>query len=699
MRSVLYEAFKAGPRGAEADRAFGMTGVYGERYEPESRLELVDAYFNRVWVHRCVDLISSSATQVPMQVKVRGEWVEEHPLLDLLRRPSPRDPALMFFEWSIKWAEVIGEWYWEIVPSRGGDIAQLFPLRGQHMRIVPGDDGGIAGYSYDPNVNGVDVVEFDALDPYKPRVKGAGEKTIVVAGRYANPKDDLYGMSPLRAAKDDIISEYYGVRYDHRFFRNSARPDLVIGFKGKLDAEERRLNKEEWQEFKGMDNAHRAAVMSGDPDITLLTQNSKDVEYLDGRRLAREGQCAAFGVPPVLVGDMTRATYSNFENAEPIFWKITMLPKLSFFATWTNFTLVPFYPEVEEFRFDTTRVPALARAEGWRSERARAEVAGGVKTPNEAREELGEEPVDDEEGADVLWLPTKVRPISDLEEAAPEPQLNPMPADVPPGAEKGVRPGHRLESWALRAEKGTVANWLRQGLEAKARFAERGNNEIVAHFAEQRDRVLAIVEGQEKSAELERLLREYGWADDAANFHQIVEAMQAGLALASFKITAGAVDQEASESLISRMLSSLANRPEGIQSVSGRVKEEVLEEVREGIAHGLTYRQIAEGGTFTSATAGAEDVTIKGIQGVYDEYTGWQATRIARTEAAVTFNLSSAGLMREAGVGYVDISDGDQDEDCALANGSRWSLEEYEANPISHPNCTRIGLPVIEVPT
>jgi HK97 family phage portal protein len=690
MRSVVLDRLlgKAGAQAGEAERGWGMLGAFGERYEPESRTELVDAYFDRVWVHRCVDLISSSATQVPMRVRQGEDWTDEHALIDLLRRPSRRDPALMFFEWTIRWAEVIGEWYWEIVPSIGGGIAELFPLRGQFVRIKPGEGGRIDGYTYDPFANGLQVIEYDAVDPNRPSVRGEGDRAMVVAGRYANPKDDFYGMSPLRAAKDDIISEYYGVRYDHRFFRNSARPDLVLGFKGKLDPQQRKENREEWQDFKGVDNAHRAAVLDGDPDITLLTQGQKDVEYLDGRRLSREGQCAAFGVPPVLVGDLTRATYSNYKTSELVFWKATMLPKLEFFATWANFVLLPFFPDVDEFAFDVTEIAALQEAEGWRSERIRAEVAGGQITPNEARERQELEPLE-EAGADELWMPTKTRPIADLAEAKPEPQLQPEP---PPAK------GHRLESWALSAEKTTVATWLRNALQAKARFAERGKNEIVTHFAEQRDRILAVVEGQEKAAELERLLREYGWSKDAADFHAIVEAMQAGLALASFKVTAAAVEQAAGDGLLERVLKQLANRPDGIQSVSGRVKNEVLEEVRQGIAHGLTYRQIAEGGTFLSATAGEGDVTIKGIRGVYDEYTTWQAERIARTEAAVTFNFSSAGLMREAGVKYVDIADGDEDEDCALANGSRWTLEEYEANPISHPNCTRIGLPVIEVP-
>jgi HK97 family phage portal protein len=686
MRSVVLDRLlgKAGARAADAERGWGMVGAYGERYEPESRQELVDAYFDRVWVHRCVDLIATSATQVPMRVRQGEEWTDEHDLIDLLRRPSPRDPALMFFEWSIRWAEVIGEWFWEIVPSIGGGIAELFPLRGQFVRIKPGEGGRIAGYSYDPYANGLNVIEYDAVDPDAPRVRGEADRSVVVAGRYANPKDDFYGMSPLRAAKDDIVSEYYGVRYDHRFFRNSARPDVVLGFKGKLDPTQRKENREEWQDFKGVDQAHRAAVLDGDPSVNLLTQSQKDVEYLDGRRLAREGQCAAFGVPPVLVGDLTRATYSNYKTSELVFWKATMLPKLEFFATWANFVLRPFFPDVDEFAFDTSQIAALQEAEGWKTDRVLAKVHGGLATPDEGRAELGMEETG-EEAAQQFYLPTKVRPIT--VGAGGEGEPTPPPA-----------PKMRRVSWVLHAEKATVATWLRNALQAKARFAERGKNEIVTHFAGQRDRILALVEGQEKAAELERLLREYGWSSDAADFHAIVEAMQAGLADVSFKVTAGAVDQEASEGLLPRILSQLANRPDGIQSVSGRVKDEVLEEVRKGIGHGLTYRQIAEGGTFLSATAGEGDVTIKGIKGVYDEYTTWQAERIARTEAAVTFNRASAGLMGEAGVTHVDIADGDDDEPCGLANGSRWTLAHYEANPISHPNCTRIGLPVIEVP-
>jgi phage portal protein BeeE len=715
MKSLIAQRIKASAAGA-AEHGYGMTGAYGERYEPESRQEFVDASIDRVWTARCISLISKSMTQVDMQVKTGStdaDWQDEHPLIDLLRRPHSADPALMFFEWSVRWAETIGEWYWEVVPSRRGAIAELFPLQGHKVRIEPDEDTGeTRGFIYDPNMNGIDVVKYSAPVAGVAATDGPEGRPIAVAGRYANPKDDFYGLAPLRSAKDPIISEYYGVRYDHRFFRNSARPDVVIGFKGKRDKEQKLADKKNWNEFKGVDNSHRAMVLDNDPSVHLLSQNPKDVEYLEGRYLSREEQCAAFGVPPVLVGDLRRATYSNYEVAEYIFWKDTMLEKLEFFATWANFVLLPYFPDVRELGFDVSEITALQKAEGWRSERVQGEVAGGLLTPNEGRERFDREPMD-EAGADDLWMPTKSRPISiankppDPAPGAPTPPSPPGPGETPaaegdpdPVAAAAKAAGLSVKEAFRVLEKTTVTTWIRNASEAKARFSERAKEEIAKLFTEQAKAIRAILDPDAKAGpsvgEIERLLSEYDWGEDAVKLHSVVDAMRAGLAAASFKLTERATETEAGYGLTERVLKALANRPDGIQSVAGRVKAEVLDQVRKGIEHGLTFRQIAEGGKFKSATEAAEEVEIKGVQGVYDEYTTWQAERIARSEAGVTFNRSSAALMTEAGLSEVDIIDGEDDEPCKAWNGSRKSLAEYEANPLAHPNCTRIGLPVIE---
>lgn len=727
MRSSLLERLAMRVLGTEPQgRArFGASGI-GEYYAPETREDFVKAYVNRVWVQRSVNYIANSVDKVPIECKVGGEWYSAEQaqddlrpisdgrrLLELLDRPTSRDPATTFFSWSTKWGQIVGDWIWEIVPAVDGGIAELYPLFPHQMRRREG------GYRYWPEGAGdwVDYDEIEYAPGQKPPVIGANGDALAIFGRYPSPVDEFYGMPPLRGAKDDIISEYYAVRYDHRFFRNSARPDIVIGFKSKLDREQRRENKEAWDDFKGVESSHRAAVMDGDPSVTLLSQNPRDVEYQEGRKLAREGECGAFGVPPVLVGILDRATYSNYSEAKVIFWGITMVPLMDFNVSWAKWTLLPFFPDVEDIRHRCDQIPEVQEAEEWKHERARQDVAGGLITNDEGREEIGKDKLERPGETDVLRMPLSLVGVTSSDDA-PEPEP-PPPGESTNGNGNGavsdeeaaqivadaVNKGIKASSWRSTSEG--VTAWLHQRGLLLERFSARAQTELSSHFRQVRDDVLGIVNSLEKAAtDLEAALRAYDWDTNEKTLSQIVDALVTALAdqaldLTQVLISTEKLDPVLKDTLITRTLTKLQARPDGIQQVSKRVKAEIIDQVRLGIEHGLTYRDIAKGGVFDVGPAGdreAEQLAIKGIQGVFDEYTTWQAQRIARTESAVTFNHAGAHLMREAGIKEVDIIDGEKDEACAAANGQRWTLEEYESEPIGHPNCTRVGLPVVEVP-
>jgi hypothetical protein len=89
------------------------------------------------------------------------------------------------------------------------------------------------------------------------------------------------------------------------------------------------------------------------------------------------------------------------------------------------------------------------------------------------------------------------------------------------------------------------------------------------------------------------------------------------------------------------------------------------------------------------------DEVLDAVRERFDGYEEWRATRIARTETGITFNHGTGLLAKQNGVD-VDVVDGDEDEGCAAANGALWTAEEFLANPLEHPNCTRDGAPHIE---
>lgn len=77
------------------------------------------------------------------------------------------------------------------------------------------------------------------------------------------------------------------------------------------------------------------------------------------------------------------------------------------------------------------------------------------------------------------------------------------------------------------------------------------------------------------------------------------------------------------------------------------------------------------------------------------DYEGWRADRIARSESAIADNTGAALSYAQNGIEEVDVEDGTEDDICDEANGETWSVEEALNDPIGHPNCTRGFSPVL----
>lgn len=73
-----------------------------------------------------------------------------------------------------------------------------------------------------------------------------------------------------------------------------------------------------------------------------------------------------------------------------------------------------------------------------------------------------------------------------------------------------------------------------------------------------------------------------------------------------------------------------------------------------------------------------------------------RAAMIARTETAIAYNRGKTATYRTVQIQYVYVYDGDGDDECIAANGSIWTVDEADANPIEHPNCKRTFRPATE---
>jgi SPP1 gp7 family putative phage head morphogenesis protein len=104
-------------------------------------------------------------------------------------------------------------------------------------------------------------------------------------------------------------------------------------------------------------------------------------------------------------------------------------------------------------------------------------------------------------------------------------------------------------------------------------------------------------------------------------------------------------------------------------------------------ANAMLSEALSEGWSYQSFSSRLED------SGLFD---GARADLVARNEIALAMAGGKAASFHEAGVEYVYIYDGDFDEECAARDGTIVSLDEWEAQPYMHPNCTADARPATQ---
>ncbi len=139
-----------------------------------------------------------------------------------------------------------------------------------------------------------------------------------------------------------------------------------------------------------------------------------------------------------------------------------------------------------------------------------------------------------------------------------------------------------------------------------------------------------------------------------------------------------------------RLLRLLARSGTRIRGVNDVTRVAVRRVLVVGNERGYSTYQIARGV--------ARD-QFRGIDAVVRETYRNRAETIARTEVATASQQAAHDRYKEAGVTHVDIDDGPgcgwtSHNDPDIADGSRRTLQEVEAYPLSHPNCVRVSLPV-----
>jgi HK97 family phage portal protein len=342
-----------------------------------------EGFAKNVIVYRSVNLIAQGAASVPWRLYKGDEQIYEHPVLDLLRHPSPTQGGAAFIEAVLAFKLLAGNSYVEAVRGAQGVPVELYPLRPDRVKIIPGSAGVPRAYEYSVNsrsrvipVNGV-----------------SGEADILHLKSF-HPLNDWYGMSPVETAAGAIDQHNAVSSHNLALLQNGGRPSgaLKISSDMNLSEDQRRSLRDDVRSvYEGALNAGRLMVLEGDFEWQEMGLSPKDLDFIAGKNLSAREIAQAYGVPPMLVGVPGDATFANYREARYHLWEDTIIPLLDHMCDEFNHWLLPKFDEDDLYLdFDIESIPALAprREKTWKQI---SEVS--FLTVNEKRRALGYEPI------------------------------------------------------------------------------------------------------------------------------------------------------------------------------------------------------------------------------------------------------------------------------------------------------------------
>jgi HK97 family phage portal protein len=353
--------------------------------------------------YRCVRLVAEAAAQMPFLVREGGKEMETHPFLDLIKRPNPFESRQELLVRLYSFLMLAGNAYLEpnILDQK---VRELFVLRPDRMKVVPGPKGYPVKYIYQV---GQKSVEFQV--PSK-----TGDQLPILHIKEFHPTDDHYGMSPVEAAAYSIDVHNQSNVFSKALLDNMARPSGALVYSGGesgtealSDEQFTRLKKELEERYQGAKNAGRPLLLDGGLDWKEMSLAPKDMEYSEAKQQSARDIALSFGVPPQLLGIPGDNTYTNYSQAVRALYRQTVIPLVTHVCgDLTNF-FMPTYGEDFEVITDLDSLEALAdeRKELW----DRVEKST-VITLDEKREALGYDKAKDRKVGQAIWAPMNEMP-------------------------------------------------------------------------------------------------------------------------------------------------------------------------------------------------------------------------------------------------------------------------------------------------
>ena len=267
-------------------------------------------------VYACVKVISETIASLPLNLLKEltngdSEKAKQHPLYTILKDvPNSEMSSFTFREMLMTNLLLWGNAYALIKRNKNGEITELYPLKSKNMVVERDAITNAIKYTYTNN-RGI-------TKTYNP-------KQIFHIPAFSF--DGIIGVSPITYAREAMGLALATEEFGARFFGNGARPGGVLEHPGVLKDPDKL--RDSWNKvYQGTANSHKVAVLEEGMKYHEIGMSPEDSQFLQTRSFQISEICRIFRVPPHMVGDLSRSTFSNIEHQSIDFVVHTIRPWL-----------------------------------------------------------------------------------------------------------------------------------------------------------------------------------------------------------------------------------------------------------------------------------------------------------------------------------------------------------------------------------
>lgn len=272
-------------------------------------------------VYSCVRILSETLAGLPLHVYRNNdsggkEKSLKHPLYKLLHdEPNPEMTSFAFRETLMSHLLLWGNAYAQIIRNARGEIIALYPLMPNKM-TVDRDSTGRLFYIYSRTTEDTPTLGQDNPVYLSPsdvlHIPGLGF-------------DGLVGYSPIAMAKNAVGLAIATEEYGAKFFANGAAPGGVLEHPGTIKDPQK--VRESWNAaYQGTSNAHRVAVLEEGMKYQPIGISPEQAQFLETRKFQINEIARIFRVPPHMLADLEKSSFSNIEQQSLEFVKYTLDP-------------------------------------------------------------------------------------------------------------------------------------------------------------------------------------------------------------------------------------------------------------------------------------------------------------------------------------------------------------------------------------